>query len=374
MNNKNLLSKKINLLAQSLRRFLHESNPRVVESLLSLGHDRDQVRRIELFDWFQGVGLYGYYRLWSDKGDDKILSVLEEYYRTRIDDSLPAKNINSMAPMLTLLNYALATDNRTYLSIAEEWAEWLYREMPRTRCGAFSHLTCEASNSQELWDDTLFMSVLFLGRAGMAFDRKEYLDDAVEQLFLHAQYLEDRDSGLWYHGWTFDGDHNFVKALWARGNSWITIFIPDFLEIAGDALPTEQKDSITGIYHRQIKPLLEHQDSGGLWNTLIDDPSSYLEASGSAGIAYGLLRGVSQGIVSQKDKAVVISAALKTLDALIPLIDSDGTVHQVSGGTPMGKDSLDFYRNIPLEPKPYGQAMALLALLEGLKVSEKETV
>jgi unsaturated rhamnogalacturonyl hydrolase len=39
-------------------------------------------------------------------------------------------------------------------------------------------------------------------------------------------------------------------------------------------------------------------------------------------------------------------------------------VRQVSYGTPMGKDSLGFYKKIPLRPMPYGQAMAILFLLE----------
>jgi hypothetical protein len=31
----------------------------------------------------------------------------------------------------------------------------------------------------------------------------------------------DTTTGLWFHGWQFDGNgggHNYAKALWARGN------------------------------------------------------------------------------------------------------------------------------------------------------------
>jgi unsaturated rhamnogalacturonyl hydrolase len=41
----------------------------------------------------------------------------------------------------------------------------------------------------------------------------------------------DRETGLWFHGWSYDGNHNFARARWARGNSWLTIVIPDFLEL-----------------------------------------------------------------------------------------------------------------------------------------------
>ena len=40
---------------------------------------------------------------------------------------------------------------------------------------------------------------------------------------------------------------------------------------------------------------------------------------------------------------------------------------QVSFGTAMGND-LDYYRQVPLTSMPYGQAMALLALTEYLRV------
>ncbi len=41
----------------------------------------------------------------------------------------------------------------------------------------------------------------------------------------------DRETGLWFHGWNYEGRHNFARARWARGNSWLTMVIPDFLEL-----------------------------------------------------------------------------------------------------------------------------------------------
>ena len=37
-------------------------------------------------------------------------------------------------------------------------------------------------------------------------------------------------------------------------------------------------------------------------------------------------------------------------------------------GTPMGRASVDFYKNIELRPMPYGTAMALLFLLEAKRL------
>ena len=39
-------------------------------------------------------------------------------------------------------------------------------------------------------------------------------------------------------------------------------------------------------------------------------------------------------------------------------------MNQVSYGTPMGRLSKDFYKEIELRPMPYGQALAILFLME----------
>nr|MBA2816738.1 glycosyl hydrolase family 88 [Candidatus Pantoea persica] len=85
-------------------------------------------------------------------------------------------------------------------------------------------------NHQQLWDDALMMSVMALAKIGQLLDRPEFIKEASYQFLLHTQYLMDRQTGLWFHGWSFEGRHNFANARWASGNSWLTIVIPDFLE------------------------------------------------------------------------------------------------------------------------------------------------
>ena len=47
-------------------------------------------------------------------------------------------------------------------------------------------------------------------------------------------------------------------------------------------------------------------------------------------------------------------------------IDDNGILQKCSYGTPMGRETQDFYREIPIHPMPYGQAMAMLFLMEAL--------
>jgi unsaturated rhamnogalacturonyl hydrolase len=59
------------------------------------------------------------------------------------------------------------------------------------------------------------------------------------------------------------------------------------------------------------------------------------------------------------------AAGMKALEAVLKNVDDKGVVSNVSYGTRMGHD-LQFYRDIPLHPTGYGQALAILCLTEGL--------
>jgi len=54
---------------------------------------------------------------------------------------------------------------------------------------------------------------------------------------------------------------------------------------------------------------------------------------------------------------------LRALQAVRNNIDAAGTVLNVSYGTRMGRD-LQFYKDIPIQPTGYGQALAMLCLVE----------
>lgn len=195
---------------------------------------------------------------------------------------------------------------------------------PRTEEGGFQHITSDTRNDQELWDDTLFMTVLFLANMGRIEGKPEYLEEARHQFFLHAKYLADKKTGLWYHGWSFLGRHNFAGAFWGRGNCWITIAIPEFLQMAPCA-PADA-EALTGILLRQVESLVAHQNPNGMWHTLIDDPGSYVEASATCGIAYGILRSVHTGLIDKRFEA----AAWKALEPILGYIGEDGVVHTSS--------------------------------------------
>ena len=108
--------------------------------------------------------------------------------------------------------------NDQWKKIMVDLATWIMEEMPRTPEGGIQHQHEELENHGDLWDDTLFMTCLFLAKAGKIFNRQDWVNEATYQVLLHMKYLIDKETGLWFHAFSFDNNDNYANALWGRGN------------------------------------------------------------------------------------------------------------------------------------------------------------
>ena len=212
------------------------------------------------------------------------------------------------------------------------WADWLMNCLPRTRERGFQHVTSANGdrqgvrlNENEMWIDTIFMTVLF------------------------------------YHGWTFNERNNFGGIFWCRGNSWFTLGILDYIDMFKGTMNAGVKEFVVDAYKAQAEALKGLQGKSGLWHTVLTDRDSYEEVSGSAAITAGILKGIRYGILDDS----YLPCAWKAVKAILDNIDRDGTVLNVSGGTGMGYDA-DHYKNILIAPMAYGQSLTILALAEAL--------
>ena len=326
-------------------------------------------------EWTHGVGLLGLWQYYELTGEPEYLAIIEDWFRDRFAAGGTTKNINTMAVFLTLAYVYERTGNETYRPWLDAWGEWAYHDLPRTRFGGFQHLTYLEINKDQLWDDTLMMTVMPLAKIGLVLNRPHYIEEAKRQFLLHVQYLFDRETGLFFHGWQFSQDltgsgtskagHNFANARWARGNSWVTMVIPEFL----DLLQIDPRSNAVGmilcdVLGAQCLALERLQDESGLWRTLLDvsiDDGSYLEASATAGFAYGMLKARRKRYLTLDTKSAI--AAIKSV---LDNVDERGELLRTSFGTGMGHD-LQHYKDIAITSMPYGQAMAIMALVEFLR-------
>jgi len=314
------------------------------------------------WEWTHGIGLYGMYKYYELTEDKKTLEIINDWFNSHFQEESTTKNINTVAPFLTLAYLYEDTKKKSYRPYLEQWMEWVMYELPRTEENGLQHIVYNSENSQQIWDDTLMMSVLPLAKVGKLFNNTAYIEEAKKQFLLHIKYLTDKKTGLWFHGWTFKDRHNFANALWARGNCWITIAIPEFIELLDLAEGEAVRESLIDALKNQVEALSKYQDqTSGLWHTVLDDKSSYLEASATAGFAYGILKAIRKRYIDKKYEKV----AIKAIYGILNNIDDNGELKNVSFGTPVF-NSIQEYKDIPLTSMPYGQSMAILCLSEYL--------
>ncbi|KAI9323477.1 Six-hairpin glycosidase-like protein [Dichotomocladium elegans] len=316
------------------------------------------------WEWTHGIGLYGLWMYYEMTKDARSLEIIKAWFNDRFAEPPRHKNINTMAVFLTLAYLYEHTHDRRYLPHLDSWGEWAMHDLARTQYGGMQHVTYLTPNTQQLWDDTLMMTVLPLAKIGKLLNRPHYIDEAKRQFLIHIKYLFSTKTGLFYHAWTFEGGgHNFANAYWGRGNSWLTIVIPEFIELLElqptDPIRLHLIDTLTA----QISGLEKYQDKvSGLWRTILDQ-ESYLEASATAGFAFGILKAIRKRYISRNYADV----ALKAVRGVLNKINESGELESVSFGTPVF-NSIQEYKDIPLTSMPYGQAMAMMCLVEFLRL------
>lgn len=138
--------------------------------------------------------------------------------------------------------------------------------------------------------------------------------------------------------------------------------IPEFIELL-DLGPDDPIGAILrSTLEAQCTALRSLQAPSGLWRTLLDVPEedgSYVEASATAGFAFGILKAQRKRYTGKEDEEMAIRAVKAVLENISPA----GELLNTSFGTGMGRD-LQHYKNIPVTSMPYGQAMAIMALVE----------
>lgn len=324
---------------------------------------------IDEWDWPQGVGLYGINKLQK-------LNILENnneffynWFKKNIERGLPTKNVNTTTPLLTLIDVCDIYKDREFEDLCLEWADWLMNELPKTKENGFKHVTSALHgrdgitlNEGQLWIDTLFMMALYLNKMGVKYQRKDWIAESIYQVLIHIKYLYEKKNGLFYHGWSFIENNNFGEVFWCRGNSWFTLGLMEFIESSEEYIEKGTKEFMLATYRAQVEKLAELQNENGGWHTVLDDPESYLETSGTASIVAGIFKGIQAGVLDKKYEEV----AMKGLKFILENIDEDGTVLNVSGGTGIGMNK-EHYKNIIIAPMAYGQSLTIVALAEALK-------
>ncbi len=311
------------------------------------------------WDWPGGVAFYGVCEAYAATGKMEYLERVKAWVDENREDGLPKLSVNGVSVGHSLLTLYEATKEERYIETAQEMAEFLTHDAPRFGDGIFQHtVNSETYNfPEQAWVDTMFMAGYFLLRIGKLLGRDDYFNDGLRQYHGHENVLQDSRTNLYYHGWDNIAGNHMSGVHWARGNSWAALTMTRALDIVPVDLPNFMV--IEGSLRDQLSALARLQDeSSGLWHTILDDPTSPMETSGSAGIAAALL---SKGRLYNK-------ITQRSIDGILARIAEDGTVTGVSAGTAVMQNA-DGYKGVPDKRiQGWGQGLTLAFLADVLNV------
>ncbi|RTE08780.1 glycoside hydrolase family 88/105 protein [Paenibacillus whitsoniae] len=319
---------------------------------------------IHHWDWVPGVGVIALLEYYKAARDEQVIVYLQEWVRRNEAKAKHKLVINAIAPYAIFPALHRLTGDVHYKDEAVRIAEWLLHETPRTREEAFEHTVTEnAEFSEQVWADTIFMAVLFLARTASLIGSRAYAEEALKQVLIHLRLLQDPQTDVLFHGWNCASGDHMSSARWTRANAWIAAGVPMIVEEIGGLV--DVPDELKERYGRLMNGLLAFQQQDGLWSTVMDHPDFYREVSGSAGIAYGLLKAVDTQLL--EDEEVYAIRAERAFKAIVPYITEDGIVTGVSGGTPVMPSVQAYQDDIPTYPTLYGQGLALMLLSKNLQ-------
>lgn len=310
------------------------------------------------WDWPCGVAYYGICKAYEVTGKERYLDLVKARVDEYLELGLPKWTVNTCAMGHCLITLYEATGDERYWEIVMSKVEYLRKDALRFGDSVLQHTVSENNDfPEQAWADTLFMAAFFLLRVGVKQKDQALIDDALNQYYWHIRYLQDPETGLYYHGYNhLTGDY-MSGIYWGRANAWAAYTMSQVGIVLPECYLYPKYLDVTGSLNEQLAALKLLQTDHGLWRTILDDPESYEEVSASAGIAAAM---------AAKGNPLYIKYINRAICGIQDNISRDGRVLNVSGGTAVMKDR-EGYRNIPRNwIQGWGQGLALAFFAEVL--------
>ena len=313
------------------------------------------------WNWQCGVAYYGICRAYEATKKQEYIDLLKNRIDEYIELGLPEKwTVNSCAMGHCLITLYDLTGEEKYRNLIMSKIDYLRHEALRFGDHVLQH-TVSAKNDfpEQCWADTLFMAAYLMLRVGVKEKDEELINDALNQYYWHIQYLQNKDTGLWYHGYNNLTKDHMSAVHWGRANAWAAYTMSRVGDILPESYLYPQYMDVSGSLDELLTALKYYQTEQGLWRTVLDDEESYEEVSASCGIAAAM---AVKGNVFHK------KYVYKALEGVMTNINENGKVMNVSAGTAVMRDKAA-YREISRDwIQGWGQGLALAFLSQALKM------
>ena len=181
------------------------------------------------------------------------------------------------------------------------------QNQPRTEEGNFWH---KKIYPNQVWLDGMYMGQPFYMEYETKFNARKNYGDIFRQFSNVVKHMRDEKTGLYYHGYDAsksvfwcDRQTGLSQNFWLRALGWYSMALLDTLsKCEPDGGWEKEYGTLQSVFLDLIRSMLRFQDESGMWYQLPAlggvEPN-YLETSGSAIMAYSLLKGVRLGFLPE---------------------------------------------------------------------------
>lgn len=338
------------------------------------------------WNYIDGCMIKAIIELYHIKKDEKLLQFADNFidYFVRDDGSIDSYsveeyNIDNVNAGKTLFDLYKLTGKEKYRKAIDTIYSQV-KNQPRTKAGNFWH---KKIYPYQVWLDGLYMGQPFYMQYEVEYNNCENCMDSFNQFINVYNIMRDEKTGLYYHGYDesremfwADKETGLSKNFWLRALGWYAMALIDTIEIMPESFK-EQKEKLTSIYKEYVDALIKFQDESGMWYQVVDKgdkEGNYLETSGSAILAYAIMKSVRMGILDKKYYDYGYKAFKGTCDKYLSEKDGElqlGGICLVAGLGPENKlrrdGTFEYYISEPIvENEAKGVAPLVLAYIETL--------
>ncbi len=261
-----------------------------------------------------GCVLLGALDMYQATQDLDYLALLHTFAADYVDGHGVIRGYDPKAHSLDLICSArvlIALYDKTKEARFRDGAEAVYHdllEQPRTQSGSFWH---KSRYPNQLWLDGLYMAQPFYVAFEARYRNSQNLKDTMRQFENVHRFLYLEDKGLYCHA--YDESRKMYWAdpvtgrsptVWLRSIGWFVLALVDCLEEI--PLPfLDERQALGQLLVEALRGLLRYMDCDRyMFYQVVDMPTypgNYLETSGSAMIAYAILKGCRLGLLPKEE-------------------------------------------------------------------------
>lgn len=275
-----------------------------------LGHYKNYK---DYWNYEDGCVLLGSWNLYEATGDKEYVDFVKDYLKDWIGEDGAIRNYEDRTYNIDSIN-----TGKILFGVYEETGEEKYKKAldylmdrlskhPRNEAGSFWH---KEIYPNQVWLDGLYMALPFYMEYDTRFGGRERYGDILWQFENARKYMFSEEKGLYYHGYDHsrkqpwaDPETGVSKNFWLRSMGWYIMALADTMA-AMDIQIFEVYKRLEELFKEAIRGILAYEDpETKLFYQVIDkadEKGNYTETSGSAMVAYGVLKGVRIGALSRE--------------------------------------------------------------------------